>query len=53
MGMSTTTSNKLCYRNIISHKNKNKFDINKLNKILKEKYSLKITYINTSQIIKI
>lgn len=32
---------------------KDKFDINKLNKILKEKYSIKIIDINISQMIKI
>ena len=32
---------------------KNKFYINKLNKILKDKYSIKIIDANTSQIIKI
>ena len=32
---------------------KDKFDINKLNKILKDKYSIKIIDTNTSQMIKI
>ena len=32
---------------------KGKFDINKLNKILKDKYSIKIIDANTSQIIKL
>ena len=32
---------------------KDKFDINKLNKILKDKYSIKIIVTNTSQMIKI
>ena len=32
---------------------KDKFDINKLNKILKDKYSIKIIDTNTSQIIKL
>lgn len=53
MGMSPTTSDYSAIETLSSIRIKDKFDNNKLNKILKEKYSIKIIDTNTSQMIKL